>query len=546
MISPAIGSTEPGRPEPETSIRYGIILLAALLVIVALYCRIRLLPIPLERDEGGFAYIGQQLIHGVPPFKSGNMKVLGGIHFAYAGIMALFGESAWGIHVGLLLVNAASTWFMYCLARRLFVGETAILTAAVFAYLVTSQSVLGVFAHATQFVMLFVLAGLVALFRGVEKDRRSLFFASGLALGCALLMKQHGVFFCLFSLCFLAGKRHGRGLGRLVIAGDVASMMTGMLLPYLATCLYMLVSGVFAEFWFWTFEYSLNYASTTTLAQGLQNLSHKFAPQYRYLKYVWLLGSFGLLATCRTGGHVRERWFMVCFFLTALLATTPGNMYYRHYFVLVIPPLALLTGVAWEALSRGASRFIPAEAGRMVALGVVTLVFATCVYGERNYLFTLGPEDVSRNLYGNDLFVVSDEIARYIRDHSDSRATVAIIGSEPQIYFNAHRTAATDYLYMYSLDRPHEFLTAMQDEMIGEIEKSAPEYIVFVGAYDSWASGQAGDRIMNWANSYLLYYNQVGFIDLGIRKGSICTWGPAAESRIPSLGQYVTVFRRNA
>ncbi|HZV80950.1 MAG TPA: glycosyltransferase family 39 protein, partial [Geobacteraceae bacterium] len=435
--------------------------------------------------------------------------------------------------------------FMYCLARRLFGRETAILAAAVHAYLTASQAVLGVFTHATHFVMLFVLAGLVLLFKGVEENRRHLFFASGLALGSALLMKQHGLFFCIFSLCFLVWKRHTKALGRQVILADVASMMGGMLVPYLATCIYMLVNGVFAEFWFWTVEYSLNYAGTTTLAQGLQNLQHKFEPQYLNLKYAWLLGLFGLLATCRRRAVVRERLFLAGFFLSALLATTPGNLYYRHYFVLVIPPLALLTGAAFEELNHGASRFIPAGMARLVAVGVISLVFATCIYRERDYLFNLSPKDVSRKLYGNDLFVVSDEIARYIRENSDSRAKVAIVGSEPQIYFNAQRTAATDYLYMYSLDRPHEFLTAMQDEMIVEIEKTAPEYIVYVGAYDSWASGLAGDRIMNWANNYLLYYSQVGFIDLGIRRDSICTWGTEAESRLPSLDQYVTVFRRN-
>ncbi|HZV83096.1 MAG TPA: glycosyltransferase family 39 protein, partial [Geobacteraceae bacterium] len=151
------GATVSVEPENESPVRYGTIAVAALLIIVALYCRIRLLPVPLERDEGGFAYIGQQLLHGVPPFESGNMKVLGGVHFAYAGIMALFGEHARGIHTGLLLVNITCIWFMYCLARRLFGRETAILAAAVHAYLTASQAVLGVFTHATHFVMLFVL-----------------------------------------------------------------------------------------------------------------------------------------------------------------------------------------------------------------------------------------------------------------------------------------------------------------------------------------------------------------------------------------------------
>ena len=64
----------------------------ALCAIVALvvFVRLRLLQIPLERDEGEYAYSGQLMLEGIPPYQlAWNMK-LPGTYAAYAVMMALF------------------------------------------------------------------------------------------------------------------------------------------------------------------------------------------------------------------------------------------------------------------------------------------------------------------------------------------------------------------------------------------------------------------------------------------------------------------------
>src|SRR5580692_12860814 len=73
---------------------------ALLLVMVFFaFVRVRLRDIPLERDEGEFAYVGQLMLQGNPPYKIAcNMK-LPGTYAAYAAMMAVFGESAAGIRI---------------------------------------------------------------------------------------------------------------------------------------------------------------------------------------------------------------------------------------------------------------------------------------------------------------------------------------------------------------------------------------------------------------------------------------------------------------
>ena len=92
----------------------------AVALLLAAVCRLHLLQIPLERDEGEFAYMGQLILHGIPPYLLAfNMK-LPGIYYAYAALMGVFGTTTGAIHFGLLLVNFATIVMVFFMAKRLF------------------------------------------------------------------------------------------------------------------------------------------------------------------------------------------------------------------------------------------------------------------------------------------------------------------------------------------------------------------------------------------------------------------------------------------
>src|SRR3989449_2640184 len=86
---------------------------------VTVAIRIRLLGIPLSRDEGEYAYAGQLMLQGVPPYKLAHNMKFPGTYAAYAMIMSIFGQTVTGIHMGLLLINAATIALVFFLGRRL-------------------------------------------------------------------------------------------------------------------------------------------------------------------------------------------------------------------------------------------------------------------------------------------------------------------------------------------------------------------------------------------------------------------------------------------
>ncbi|MBV9181525.1 MAG: hypothetical protein JO356_09435, partial [Acidobacteria bacterium] len=91
--------------------------------------RFHLRNMPLERDEGEYAYVGQLMLHGISPYQLAYSMKLPGTYVFYAAILKIFGQTPAAVHEGLILVNATSIVLVGLLAARLF-GQTAALSAA--------------------------------------------------------------------------------------------------------------------------------------------------------------------------------------------------------------------------------------------------------------------------------------------------------------------------------------------------------------------------------------------------------------------------------
>ena len=210
-----------------------------LIVGFAVGIRLRLLEIPLERDEGEFAYMGQLMLQGIPPYlQAYNMK-LPGIYAAYALVMGVFGQTVSGIHLGLTCINAASTLLLFLLTRRLFDPLAAVLAAAGFAVLSVSPSVYGTAAHATQFIVPLVLGGTLVLLKAVDSGRYGSIAMSGLLFGLAFTIKQHAIFFVAFAVVYYAGcilRTHPLGSRETVLRDRLAPCRFGYPLCHCLRC----------------------------------------------------------------------------------------------------------------------------------------------------------------------------------------------------------------------------------------------------------------------------------------------------------------------
>ncbi len=162
--------------------------LVSLSVLASAVIRLRLLEVPLDRDEGEYAYVAQLLLQGVPPYAGAYSMKLPGTYGVYAASLALFGRTVAGVHGGLVVVTAATAVLVYALAARLAGRAAGVVASAAFAALAVNPRLLGTAAYAEHFVLLPAVGGWLALLRATEARRCGWLVGSGLLLGLALLM----------------------------------------------------------------------------------------------------------------------------------------------------------------------------------------------------------------------------------------------------------------------------------------------------------------------------------------------------------------------
>jgi 4-amino-4-deoxy-L-arabinose transferase-like glycosyltransferase len=518
--------------------------LAAAILGLIVTIRIRLLRIPLERDEGEYAYAGQLLLQGIPPYKLAYSMKFPGTYVAYAITMFFFGQSIAAIHLGLLLVNSATSALIFLIGKRLLNSTVGIVAAVSYALLSLSPSVLGFAAHATHFAVLPVLGGAFLLLNqqkplGVRRQ-----FVSGLLMGLGLLMKQPALFFILFGAIylFLADVRAGLVLQKAIRRNMV--FIAGAVIPLMITFLALYYAGVFARFWFWTIHYAHEYGTLVSMSDGRQILVHSVRDAIGPNWPLWTLAGVGLLTCFLNKSTGRSRGFLLGLLISSILGVCPGFYFRSHYFILLLPAVALFVGVAINNISSILRRQIIAV--RFLPVLLVASCIAFLVFAQRDLFFLLSPIEASHTIYAGNPFPETIKVAEYVRDHTDSSDTIAVLGSEPEIYFYSHRDSATGYIYTYPLMEAQRYARQMQSEMIHEIEAAKPKYLISLTIDTSWLhSPRSENGIFEWAKQYTIdNYVPVGFVNI-IAPDRVEYYFDDIPQQVPELGEFILIYRRN-
>jgi hypothetical protein len=507
-----------------------------IVVLVMLLCvgvRARLGDMPLERDEGEYAYIGQLILQGDAPYRDAYNMKLPGTYLAYAVSMAIFGQTPTGIHLGLALVNAATIWLMFLLGKRILDTASGVVAAVAYGLMSLSPDVLGLAGHATHYVVLPAVGGILLLLRAVETRALKFHFAAGLLFGLAFVMKQHGVFFGLFGGIYLIWVRcgvqwaGGRGTGRKprwrpaagshlrkeATAGvdwrglikELTLFSSGCVLPYLLVCLWLWAAGVFPQFWFWTVTYGSKYAGALPLVKAADMTSYALRAIVGPNLVVWLLPWVGMLMMWWDERlDLNRRFLLSALLLFSLAAISVGFYFRQHYFILLLPVLSLLIAV-------GVSRSLRLLQGDQtlelfLALGVVCvagLAAGGILIVNGPVWFTHSPKQATETIYTSSVFSDARELADFIQKNTKPDARIAVIGSEPEIYFYSRRRSATGHIYTYALMETHPYAARLQEEMIKQVEAAQPEYVVYVQNHFSWLTQEASEKkILDWWPKY--------------------------------------------
>jgi hypothetical protein len=258
---------------------------------------------------------------------------------------------------------------------------------------------------------------------------------------------------------------------------------------------------------------------------------------------IWMLAGIGVVVGAVDKSIRASTVFLLGLLLFSTLALCPGFYFRSHYFILVLPAVSLLVGVAITKLSDLLTGHILLV--RFVPLVVLGATLSLPILWEKKLFFGVSPVDACRMLYPDNPFAESVKIADYLREHTSRDDTIAVLGSEPEIYFYAQRHSATAHIYMYGLMEPQKYARQMQEEMIHEIERARPKYLVSVVMFYSWLWRPSSDRLVfTWGDEYIAQnYKAAGFVTMTSKEADYFFDG--VPSSVESLENHILIYQRN-
>ena len=585
---------------PATSQRRWILAGLILTLVFNFAIRWHLRALPLERDEGEYAYAGQLILQGILPYKLAfNMK-FPGTYFMYALLMAIFGQSVAGIHAGIILVTSLTALLVFFVGRKLMSESGALIATVIYVCLAALPRAAGLAGHATHFVSLFVCAGISALLMGRKGNLSLWWFFSGIGFGLAILMKQHAVFFPLFILVWFLWNGLQKETPR-KLASIAFLFCAGCILPFLAIAIVFACAGLWHAFIFWTFGYARQYVSMLPLRAAPGQFAAGFDPVFESGIWVWIFGIAGLVClgwrvsifgrhTCiepevpsphpyplpshpmgaereqppkaarnlQDYRQVSELWNLsnsesalpVLMFLAGLAATIPGFYFRNHYFLMAMPGLALLNAAFVLTITRAFKDRFHRAWLNWLPLCLTMFIIGDLLVNNAGMWFDRTPVQLSRELYPGNPFPESIQIADYLKRHTSRSETIAVLGSEPQIFFLSDRHSASGYIYMYSLTEPQPLAQQMGKEFMSQIETARPAYVVSVNTPLSWyslitpSSFRYRSNIQDWWADYSTNYELAGAVKTPPGEPSQFFWNEESLNGSIATNSDVLIYRR--
>jgi hypothetical protein len=448
----------------------------ALLAIfaVGVLLRSQIAAIPLERDEGEYAYIAQRWLNGEIPYKEAFDQKPPGVFAAYAVIQSLFGESPKAIHWGMQLYTLATLTCVFFLGWRLYSFTPGACAACLCAFMISNACVLGNSANTEVFMILPMTGALLTTLIATKSDSLRWGFVSGVLAMSALLFKQVAFPNFIFSaLCFLlVGKRRWR------LAG---SFLGGAIVMFLPVGVYFVAENAWREFYDCVLGLNLRYASRLPLSAYPASFWLNFRPILAVNWAIYLLAGIGSVwvigrylrpprGQSNSGDLLIVVWLLFCAW-----GVSTGGYFRKHYFVQALPAVSLL---AAAGIARITFRAAAPRRSEMLAYLLSAVAITIGVVAESWYYLPGSPEAKCRTIYGAHPFPESQSIADYLAKHSTADDTIFIFGSEPQILYHAHRKSASRYFFLQPVMLPTPEARGQQLEILEQLRLRPPKFIL--------------------------------------------------------------------
>ncbi|HPW45540.1 MAG TPA: glycosyltransferase family 39 protein [bacterium] len=370
---------------------------------------------------------------GIPYLDCVETKPLG-IYLLFGTIFSIFGKwNMIAVHAVTIVIVGINSYIIYLIAKLLYSKNAGVWAAAL--YIIFSTTYIPkVIATTIEPIMLLPVTLMYYFWLRFERDDRNLHASlAGIFFSMACLFKYQAGMNLFVLITYIA--IFGRPLKK-SIRGLMYFVASGLLLPAVML-LYLYRIDAMEGFIRWNILGNTEYIKegSTTISIGRQ-IIRRALPYMGSTLLLWLTTAVALFGLIRQRPISKQGALIALWFILSIIPVSTGYRFYGHYFLLLLPPMAILSSKYLTALFE--------KSGKVFLKGGVIFWIVIPAIG-----FTAARFQMDRiyKLVGEDNPTEYVAIAKYAAANTEPSDRILAWGYAPLVYWYAQRLPATRFFW---------------------------------------------------------------------------------------------------
>ncbi len=410
-----------------------------LLIIIMAAIRVPFTGMPLDRDEGTYAYMAQHIYHNELPYKDTFDQKPPFIYYIYKTAFDFFGISVYAIRTFTTLCVIVTMILVFIFMRHISGRWLSLLAALIYMVYQNNYMMGGETANTEVFLQIPLILSLLFLTDIEKKYAHVNFFISGIFIGIAVYIKTMVLFVFVAPVIYLIFYYKNKK----DLISYAAWYTAGFLTITLLVLIWCVKNGILNYFIDCNIMYNLFYIGAK--ATGTNN-DELFAVLRLIINSNALLLMAFLWSAYKLFKAPKDRVnFLICFsVITMYIGIRILKDTYAHYYMVFIPALAILAAIMF----RDFYTMITKKTNYKAALTVLAVFFIANIFFFINYLKLI--EFYKSGVYTKEMFYESSAVAEIINRGKTDKTTLFVWPNEPEIYFLTGIKAPSRFVYAYA------------------------------------------------------------------------------------------------
>lgn len=478
---------------------FAIILLFAALRFPTLYE-------PFGRDQGIFATIASGLLEGKIPYRDLWDHKPPGIYFLYALAFKVLGREMRSISLLDGLYTLFTLLFFFKLAKELFNRRVAYLSTFLFTILTSGIFFVGWWGRGQPEVFLLLpLLGMIDLLKPVSVKERPSFFllCAGILGGIAFSLKStiFPLFFLFSFFLLIENGINSRAIEKGIL--KILLFSLGMIIALLPFVIFFWAHGALDDAIYSIVTFNLtahiNHPYNLDFLTKLRGNFNVIGTKIPFLwATVFILACYGFVQLYKE--ERRKRALLILWSIGTILSICMGWWLFYYHFVILIPPLTLLTSYGFFQLfdrlpsqGRKAHQMIRSLI-LYLFIPFLLLEFLFAYY--HSYVSTgiisalIGVEKVNAeeiySRYRVQEYTITDfsfredyRLAHYLKAHTNEGEKIFIWGWESLVYFLSEIEPTSRFIFIYPLIQSNLNIREGTRKILwAEFQEKEPQYFI--------------------------------------------------------------------